>query len=235
MDGKSRILVVEDDADISMVEQIYLENSGYEVHVEASGDNVMRLLEQEPFDLILLDLMLPGKDGYEICREVREKYDMPILMVTARTESMEKIRGLNIGADDYIIKPFEPAELVARVRANLRQYSRNLSRQSKKTEDEIVIGNIRIQPGARMVYKGGEEIHLPNKEYELLLFLAENPNIVFSREQLIEKVWHFDYAGNSSTVMVHINRIREKIEEDSSNPVIIETVWGAGYRLNRKC
>ncbi|MCD8148586.1 MAG: response regulator transcription factor [Clostridiales bacterium] len=234
MDEKNRILVIEDDEDVSMVEQIYLENSGFEVHIEASGDNVMRLLEKETFDLILLDLMLPGKDGYEICREVRKKYDMPILMVTARTDSIEKVRGLNIGADDYITKPFEPAELIARVRANLRQYSRNISRQSGKTGDEIVIGNIRIQPGSRMVFKDGEEIYFPNKEFELLLFLAENANIVFSKEQLIEKVWHYDYTGNSTTVMVHINRIREKIEEDSSNPVIIETVWGAGYRLNRK-
>lgn len=194
------------------------------------------LVEQEKFDLILLDLMLPGKSGYEICREIRDSLDIPILMVAARTESVDKIRGLGIGADDYISKPFDPAELVARVNANLRQYERVLKNNSEEKNDvleEIRIQDLRILVDSWKVYKGDREIKFPNREFELLKFLAMNPNIVFSKEQLFEKIWGYDYVGDSATVMVHINRIREKIEDDSKNPKILETVWGAGYRLNK--
>lgn len=234
MSDKYKILIVEDDEDISMIEQVYLENSGYETHIEQNGNRVGALLQTEKFDLILLDLMLPGKSGYEVCKEIRESCPVPILMVTAKTESIDKIRGLNIGADDYITKPFDPAELVARVGANIRQYERNISGAADKSQDEILIGNIRILKKAHKVYRGDQEIRLPNREYELLEFLAENANIVFSKEQLFERIWGFDYLSDSATVMVHINRIREKIEEDSKNPKIIETVRGAGYRLNKK-
>lgn len=236
MNEKTKILIVEDDADISMIEQAYLEAGGFETVIETDGNEVIPLLRREIFDLILLDVMLPGKSGYDICREIRDELDIPILMVTARTESVDKIRGLGIGADDYIAKPFDPAELVARVNANLRQYRRSRPQQTSAgtiPPEEIDIGNIRILPNSWKVYKEGREIRLPNREFELLKFLALNPNIVFSKEQLFEKIWGYDYTGDSATVMVHISRIREKIEDDSKNPKLLETVWGAGYRLNK--
>lgn len=231
-----RILIVEDDADISMVEQAYLESAGFLTEIVTEGETVSGLLEKEKFDLILLDLMLPGKSGYDICREIRGKVDIPILMVTARTESVDKIRGLGLGADDYIAKPFDPAELVARVHANLRQYERMLKKlpaDEAEAPEEIRIHDLRILVNSWKVYKGEREIKFPNREFELLKFLAMNPNIVFSKEQLFERIWGYDYVGDSATVMVHINRIREKIEDDSKNPKILETVWGAGYRLNQ--
>lgn len=231
-----RVLIVEDDADISMVEQAYLESAGFLTEIVTEGEKVSEVLEEERFDLILLDLMLPGKSGYEICREIRDKVDIPILMVTARTESVDKIRGLGLGADDYIAKPFDPAELVARVHANLRQYERMLKKlpgEEAEALEEIRIHDLRILVNSWKVYKGEKEIKFPNREFELLKFLAMNPNIVFSKEQLFEKIWGYDYVGDSATVMVHINRIREKIEDDSKNPKILETVWGAGYRLNQ--
>lgn len=236
MNAKYRILIVEDDDDISMVEQAYLHANGFETFIISDGHKVLPLLHEENFDLIILDLMLPGKNGYEICKEIRGELNIPILMVTARTESFDKIRGLGLGADDYITKPFDPAELVARVNANIRQYSRLTEANQIELDekgDEILIGDIRILLHGWKVYKGEQEIHFPNREFELLKFMAENPNIVFSKEQLFEKIWGYDYVGDSATVMVHINRIREKIEDDSKNPKIIETVWGAGYRLNR--
>lgn len=236
MADKRRVLIVEDDEDISMVEEAYLEAAGFETVIVADGRKVAALLERESFDLILLDLMLPGKSGYEVCREIRDKVDIPILMVTARTESVDKIRGLGLGADDYIAKPFDPAELVARVNANLRQHDRMLQKipeEEKEEPAEIQIQDVRILLNSWKVYKKEKEIKFPNREFELLKFLAMNPNIVFSKEQLFEKIWGYDYTGDSATVMVHINRIREKIEDDSKNPKILETVWGAGYRLNK--
>ena len=236
MADKKRILIVEDDADISMVEEAYLEAAGFETRIVADGTGISSLIQKEEYDLILLDLMLPGKSGYEICREIRDEVDVLILMVTARTESVDKVRGLGLGADDYISKPFDPAELVARVNANLRQYERMLQRlPQEKTEEpeKIIVQDLRILVNSWKVYKGEKEIKFPNREFELLKFFAMNPNIVFSKEQLFEKIWGYDYVGDSATVMVHINRIREKIEDDSKNPKILETVWGAGYRLNK--
>ena len=234
-EGK-KVLIVEDDEDISMIEEAYLEAAGFHTEILSDGKAVLSRLKQESFDLILLDLMLPGKNGYEICREIREEVDIPILMVTARTESVDKIRGLGLGADDYIAKPFDPAELVARVNANLRQYQRMVEKFSDKGPDaseEIQVQDLRILVNSWKVFKGDTEIRFPNREFELLKFLAMNPNIVFSREKLFEKIWGYDYVGDSATVMVHINRIREKIEDDPKNPKILETVWGAGYRLNK--
>lgn len=234
MDEHKRILIVEDDEDISMIEEAYLASAGFETKIMKDGLKVNDLLNKENFALILLDLMLPGKSGFEICKEIRGKLDIPILMVTARSESVDKIRGLGLGADDYISKPFDPAELVARVTANIRQYDRIKNKIPSATHsEEICIGDLRILVNSWKVYKRGEEIRFPNKEFELLKFLAMNPNIVFSKEQLFEAIWGFDYDGDSATVMVHINRIREKIEDDIKNPQIIETVWGAGYRLNK--
>ena len=219
-----------------MVEEAYLEAAGFGTRIVTDGTGISSLMQKEKYDLILLDLMLPGKSGYEICREIRDEVDVPILMVTARTESVDKVRGLGLGADDYISKPFDPAELVARVNANLRQYERMLQRLPReKTEEpeEIIVQDLRILVNSWKVYKGEKEIKFPNREFELLKFFAMNPNIVFSKEQLFEKIWGYDYVGDSATVMVHINRIREKIEDDSKNPKILETVWGAGYRLNK--
>lgn len=238
-----KILIIEDDEDISMIEETYLKAYGFDTKIIADGNLVYSELEKNTYNLILLDLMLPGINGYDICKNIREKIDIPIIMVTARTESLDKIKGLSLGADDYISKPFDPAELVARVNANLRQYERlKKSLNSKNTEvpdtdnnnkNEIIIQDIRILPESWIVYKKDKELKLPNREFELLKFLAQNPGIVFSKEQLFEKIWGYDYMGDSATVMVHINRIREKIEDDSKSPKIIETVWGAGYRLNK--
>lgn len=236
MENSKKILIVEDDADISMVEEAYLESAEFETRILSEGTEVEGVIEKEHFDLILLELMLPGKNGYEICREIRDRVDIPILMVTARTESVDKIRGLGIGADDYISKPFDPAELVARVNANLRQYERMKQKivpTSEESPEEIRVHDLRILVNSWKVYKGDREIKFPNREFELLKFFAMNPNIVFSKEQLFEEIWGYDYVGDSATVMVHINRIRDKIEDDSKNPKILETVWGAGYRLNK--
>lgn len=237
MADSKKILIIEDDEDISMIEEAYLTAAGFETRIITDGSGVNKTLEEESFDLILLDLMLPGKSGYAICREIRDRLDIPILMVTARSESVDKIRGLGMGADDYIPKPFDPAELVARVTANIRQYNRMKEKFENavpsEEPEEICIGDLRILVNSWKVYKGDQEIRFPNKEFELLKFLALNPNIVFSKEKLFETIWGFDYAGDSATVMVHINRIRDKIEDDSRNPKILETVWGAGYRLNK--
>ena len=232
----NKILIIEDDDEISMLERDYLEINGFTADVISDGSKAISAALNGGYDLVLLDLMLPGMNGYDICREIRDKIDIPILMVTARLESIDKIRGLGLGADDYIAKPFDPAELVARIKSHLKRYER-LTGTSKSNlmpgDDTIVIGNLRILPRSWKVYKGKEEIKFPNREFELLKFLAMNANIVFSKEQLFEKIWGYDYVGDSATVTVHINRIREKIEDDPAKPSTIETVWGAGYRLNK--
>lgn len=227
----SRILIAEDDSEIAMLERDYLEIEGYATDVVADGNQAAAAALTGDYDLILLDLMLPGCSGYEVCRQIRDKVDVPILMVTARGESVDKIRGLGLGADDYIPKPFDPAELVARVRSHLSRYARLTGGRGEEGGD-IVIGSLRIQPQSWKVFKNGEEIKMPNREFALLKFLAENPNIVFSKERLFEAIWGFDYVGDSATVTVHVGRVRDKIEDDPSHPAIIETVWGAGYRLN---
>ena len=231
-----RILIVEDDKEIAILERDYLEINGFETEIISNGQKALTAILENRFDLVLLDLMLPGCDGYEICRQVRERVDIPILMGTARVESGDKIHGLGLGADDYIAKPFDPAELVARVKAHLSRYARltGASREGGHEEEILEVGPLKILPRSRKVYKNGLEIKFPNREFELLLFLAENPNVVFSRERLFEKIWGYDYVGESATVTVHINRIREKIEDVPSEPVMIETVWGAGYRLNQR-
>lgn len=228
----SKILIVEDDAEIAMLEKDYMEINGFGAEIITDGKRALAALQKGGYDLVLLDLMLPGENGYDICRQIRDKINIPILMVTARTESADKILGLGLGADDYIAKPFDPAELVARVKSHLSRYQRLTGFGNNEEEDKIV-GDLKIMPKGWKVFKGETEIKLPNREFELLLFLAKNPNIVFSKEQLFEEIWGYDYTGDSATVTVHINRIREKIEDDPSKPKIIETVWGAGYRLNR--
>ena len=227
-----KILIVEDDEEIAMLERDYLEIEGFQTEILDNGEEAERAALTGDYDLILLDLMLPGRSGYEVCRRVRDQVDVPILMVTARSESVDKIRGLGLGADDYIAKPFDPAELVARVKAHLSRYQR-LTGGRGEGDGAIQVGDLRILPQSWKVFKGDQEIKMPNREFALLKFLAENPNIVFSKERLFEAIWGYDYVGDSATVTVHVGRIRDKIEDDPAHPKIIETVWGAGYRLNR--
>lgn len=229
-----KVLIVEDDRSIAELEQDYLEINGYETVIAQTGIMGMELAINHDFDLVLLDVMLPGKDGFEICQEIRKVKETPIILVTAKKDDIYKIKGLGIGADDYIVKPFSPSELVARVNAHIARYERLtlLDKEKKEHENIITIGRIKIVPHARRVYISDEEVKFANKEFELLLFLASNPNIVFSKDTLLDRIWGQESMGDTSTVTVHINRIREKIEVDSSNPQYIETIWGAGYRFN---
>ena len=226
----SRILIIEDDKEIAGIERDYLELEGMEADVAADGLGGLEAALGGSYDLVLLDLMLPGMDGFSVCRRLREKLDIPILMVTARTQDIDKIRGLGFGADDYIEKPFSPAVLVARVKANLAQYSR--LRPKREDSAVITVGALTIDAAARTVAVHGKPVALTNKEFELLLFLARHPNQVFSREDLYELIWGLESMGDNITVAVHVNRLRDKLEDDPSNPQLIQTVWGVGYRLN---
>lgn len=225
-----KILIIEDDVAIAEIERDYLELDGFAVEIAADGNVGLERGLSGEHSLILLDLMLPGMDGFAICRALREQIDVPILMVTARQEDIDKIRGLGLGADDYIEKPFSPSVLVARVKAHLVRYRRLTG--SERTSGEIQIGGIRLNEETHRVYVDGREVELTNKEYELLLFFMLNVDIVFSREQLYERIWGWDAMGDSATVAVHINRLRKKIEQDPANPRYIVSVWGAGYRFN---
>lgn len=228
-----KILIIEDDKLIAELERDYLEINGFETEIAMTGDKGLEFALNEDFDLILLDLMLPNKDGFKLCKEIRNSKEIPILMVTAKKESIDKIRGLGLGADDYIVKPFDPSELVARVNAHLSRYDRltSMEKKSNVEHEAITFGKLKILTKAWRVYVDDKEVKFANKEFELLLFLATNPNIVFSKTSLLDKIWGLDSLADVATVTVHINRIREKIEEDSSNPKFIETVWGAGYRF----
>ncbi|WP_455500349.1 response regulator [Gemmiger sp.] len=225
-----RILIVEDDADIAEIERDYLELSGYDVAIAAEGTAGLDAALHEPFDLLLLDVMLPGVDGFTICRRVRAEKDIPILLVTARTEDVDKIRGLGFGADDYIEKPFSPSVLVARVKAHLAQYSR--LKPDPGAPELLTVGPLAADPAARRITKNGAELSLKNREYELLLFLMRHPEQVFSREDLYEMIWGLESMGDNITVAVHINRLRDKIEDDPAAPKLLQTVWGVGYRLH---
>lgn len=230
---KKKILIVEDDVSIAEIERDFLEINGFETVVAANGTDGLREAADGTYDLILLDVMLPGLDGYEIARRLRSEphnLNIPILMVTAKTEDADKIRGLGLGADDYISKPFSPTELVARVRANIAQYDRLTAGQAGKGE-EIAVGDVRINVKERRVYIDDKEVELKNKEYELLLFLASNPGVIFGKETLYESIWGMDALGDSATVAVHINRLREKVEREPSEPDHIQTVRGVGYRF----
>lgn len=226
-----RVLIVEDDELIRELEKDYLEASNYEVITAVDGKIGLDLALHSSYDLLLLDVMLPFISGFEICKQVRAVKDVAIIMVTAKREDIDLIRGLGFGADDYIMKPFSPSALVARVKAHLNMHERLLSRSAKPQKASIEIYDLKINPTSRRVFVKGKEITLTNKEYELLLFLAQNPNIVFSKDTLFDRIWGEDVIGELSTVTVHINRLREKIEESSSSPKYIETVWGAGYRF----
>jgi len=225
-----RLLIAEDDPEIAMLERDYLEIEGYEVTVVDNGQSAVTEALNGGYNLILLDLMLPGCDGYDVCRLIRDQIDVPILMVTARTESVDKIRGLGLGADDYIAKPFDPEELVARVKSHLSRYDR-LTGGRQEEPEVISVGSLRIFPQSWKVFKGEREIKMPNREFALLKFLAEHPNVVFSKEKLFEAIWGSEYFGDSATVTVHIGRIRDKVEDDPAHPTLIQTVRGAGYLL----
>lgn len=227
----AKILIIEDDPDIAAIERDYLALAGFDVTIEPDGTQGMRAALTGDFDLLLLDLMLPGTDGFTICRQVRAEKNLPILMVSARTGDADNIRGLGFGADDYVEKPFSPSVLVARVRAHLAQAAR--LQPSKKEANVLSAGPLTARTDARQVFKNGAEIPLKNKEYELLLFLMRHPGQVFSREDLYERIWGLESMGDNITVAVHIGRIRDKIEDDPQNPRLLQTVWGVGYRLNK--
>jgi len=225
-----KILIIEDDPQIAKIERDYLAVSDFEATVAKTGDEGIELAFAGQYDLVLLDLMLPGTDGFTVCRTLRETLDIPILMVTARQEDIDLIKGLGLGADGYITKPFSPNVLVAHVKANLVQYER-LKQTGSGAAGDIIAGDVRIQASSRRVFVGDREIEMKNKEYELLFFLVTNMDMVFSKEVLYERIWGFDAMGASATVAVHINRLREKLEADPSKPRHIQTVWGAGYRF----
>ena len=226
----SRILIIEDEESIADLEKDYLELSDFQVQIESSGDRGLSAALAEDFDLVILDLMLPGMDGFEVCRKIREKKDIPILMVSAKKDDIDKIRGLGLGADDYMTKPFSPSELVARVKAHMSRYDR-LVGSAQKTNDVVEIRGIKIDKTARRVWIDGEEKTFTTKEFDLLTFLAENPNHVYTKEELFREIWDMDSIGDIATVTVHIKKIREKIEFDTSKPQYIETIWGVGYRF----
>ena len=225
-----RILIIEDDKAIAELERDYLEANDFSVEIISDGKKGEEKALAEDFDLILLDLMLPSADGFAVCRAIRQKKDTPILMVSARQEEIDKVRGLGLGADDYIVKPFSPNELTARVKAHIARYER-LTQKTVQQSDSIFTGGLEIRPKARRVFTDGKEVSLTRREFDLLLFFAEHPGIAFSKDKLFDRIWGMDALGDTATVMVHINRIREKIEPNPATPVYIETVWGIGYRF----
>ena len=224
-----RILIIEDDLAIAEIERDFLQIEGFEVVIATDGLDGYKKAKEKKYDLILLDLMLPNMNGYDICRNIRDEVEVPIIMVTAKGEDTDKVRGLGLGADDYISKPFSPTELVARVKANLAQYDRLKSRG--KNAEELSAGPILLNLSTRRVYVHGTEIELKHKEYELLTFLISHPDMVFSKEHLYEQIWGMDALGDLKTIAVNISRLRERIEKDPQNPKHIQTVWGAGYRF----
>ncbi len=225
-----KILIIEDEESIAELEKDYLELSGFEVEIETDGTEGLKKALETDYDLFILDLMLPGVDGFEICKEIREVKNTPIILVSAKSEDIDKIRGLGLGADDYITKPFSPSEMVARVKAHLARYERLVS--SGMPENDIIeIRGLKIDKTARRVWVNGEEKNFTTKEFDLLAFLAQNPNHVFTKEELFNKIWDMESIGDIATVTVHIKKIREKIEYNTAKPQYIETIWGVGYRF----
>lgn len=228
----SKVLIIEDEDSIAELERDYLEISGYEVDTVADGDKGLEMALNGNYDIFVLDLMLPVKDGFEICKRIREVKNNPILMVSAKKDDIDKIRGLGLGADDYMTKPFSPSELVARVKAHLARYERLIGTGANEHTNKVVeIRGIRIDKTARRVWINEEEKQFTTKEFDLLTFLAENPNHVYSKEELFKEIWDMDSVGDIATVTVHIKKIREKVEINTSKPQYIETIWGVGYRF----
>ena len=226
----SKLLIIEDEEAIAELEKDYLELSGFEVEIANRGDLGLKKALEEEYDLVILDLMLPEVDGFEICRQVRDKKNTPIIMVSAKKDDIDKIRGLGLGADDYMTKPFSPSELVARVKAHLERYNRLIG-SGRPKNDTIEIRGLKIDKTARRVWVNGEEKPFTTKEFDLLTFLAENPNRVLTKDELFRKIWDMESVGDIATVTVHIKKIREKIEYNTAKPQYIETIWGVGYRF----
>lgn len=226
-----KILIIEDEIEIAELEKDYLEISGFEVYIENNGKKGLQTALDNEYDLVILDLMLPDMDGFEICKKLRTSKDIPIFMVSAKKDDIDKIKGLGMGADDYMTKPFSPNELVARVKAHLARYER-LVGGNEKDKQCIMVRDIKIDKAARRVFVNSDEKLLTSKEFDLLCYLAENPNTVFRKEDLFKKIWEMEYIGDDcATVTVHIKKIREKIEKNTSKPQYIETIWGVGYRF----
>lgn len=225
-----KILLIEDEVSIAELQRDYLEINHFNVDIQHTGDTGLQQALQNNYDLIILDIMLPGINGFEICKQIRAVKNIPILFVSAKKEDIDKIRGLGLGADDYITKPFSPSELVARVKAHIERYERLAGSQAQS--NTIYVHGISIDRSARKVFVNGEEIPFTTKEFDLLVFLMMHPNQVMSKEQLYENIWGFESAADVSTVTVHIRKLRGKIESDPSQPKFLETVWGAGYRFN---
>ena len=226
----NKILIIEDEMAIAELEKDYLELSGFQVEMETDGKQGLKKALEEDYNMIILDLMLPGMDGFEVCRQIRGHKNLPILMVSAKKDDIDKIRGLGMGADDYVTKPFSPSELVARVKAHLARYERLIG-SGVPQNDIVEIRGIRIDKTARRVWINEEEKQFTTKEFDLLVFLAQNPNRVFTKDELFNKIWDMESIGDIATVTVHIKKIREKIEYDTSHPQYIETIWGVGYRF----
>lgn len=226
-----KILIIEDDISIAELEMDYLQINDFEVDIENNGEKGFLKGKNGDYDLIILDLMLPGIGGFEICKRLRLEKEIPIIIVSAKKEDVDKMRGLGLGADDYMTKPFSPNELVARVKAHISRYERLFAGNKTSSKDVVEIRGISIDKSSRKIYVNGKEVEFTSKEFELLLFLVNNPNRVFSKEELFERIWGLDPIGGIATVTVHIRRIREKIEFDPSNPEYIETIWGVGYRF----
>lgn len=228
--GGQNILIVDDEKEIVDLIEIYLKNEGYEVHKANNGCDALKILEEASIHLVLLDIMMPGIDGLEVCRRIRQDRNIPIIMLSAKSQDMDKVMGLTTGADDYITKPFNPIELLARVKSQLRRYL-YLNPNINKNQDELVVGGIKINKNTHAVYKDGERIALTPTEFGIFLLLASNPGRVFSSEEIFERVWEEHYFQSNNTVMVHIRRLREKIEDDPQNPQYVKTVWGVGYKF----
>lgn len=227
----SKVLIIEDEQAIAELEKDYLELYDFEVNIENDGQKGLERALLENHDIVIVDLMLPAMDGFEVCKRIREVKDIPILVVSAKKEDIDKIRGLELGADDYITKPFSPSELVARVKAHLSRYERLVKSGTGRENEFIEIRGIKIDKTARRVFVNGEEKVLTTKEFDLLTFLAGNPNRVYTKEELFKEIWNMDSIGDIATVTVHIKKIREKIELNTSKPQYIETIWGVGYRF----
>lgn len=228
-----KILIIEDDANICTLEKDYLEANGFEVSTAADGNDGLETALSGNFDLILLDIMLPGMDGMDVCKAIRKKKDIPILMVSAKKEDLDKITGLGYGADDYIVKPFSPKELVARVIAHISRYERLTAKNENSDAKTIETDGLKLDGRARRAFVNGKELTLTNKEFDLLYFLASSPDTVYSKEELFSKIWNYDSIGETSTITVHVNRIRDKIKEVDLSMDFIHTVWGKGYRFNK--
>lgn len=227
----NKILIVEDEKSIAELERDYLEINGFTADIALSGDEGLRMALSEDYDLILLDLMLPIMDGFEVCKTIRKTKDVPIMLVTAKKEDIDKVRAFGLGADDYVVKPFSPNELIARIKAHLARYERMMAKHREPANGDIYIRGLQIDRADRRVFVNNRETIFTTKEFDVLTFLASNPNQVFSKDHLFERIWGYDSMGEISTVTVHIRKIREKIEMDPSNPEYIETIWGAGYRF----